>query len=272
MLEFKRILTGSVMLAMAICSHAQTRPVVSSWTLGVGTSHMADTYLTPLKYNGWSSAINYERMQVSPWGKGNWVTRLDAGIELDRGQNPARNASMWNMRIVAGWGITHRYSLPWGFTVAIGPRIGIDGGCLYNARNSNNPASAKCAITLDATGFVSRSFTIARLPITLRYQPTLPVIGAFFSPSYDELYYEIYLGNHSGLVKPAWWGTRFRLDNLVTADLKFESTALRLGYRCDWMSSRASNITTRIISHQFLVGVTVDWVTARSTHKSQLPF
>lgn len=281
-MKIKNIITIGIILVGTHGAHAAdptenssepvVRPVSSAWMLGAGSSHLADTYLTPLKYNGWSTSIGYERMQVSPWGHNNWVIRLDVDLTLDRAQNPARNASMWNLRLQGGWGIMRRYDLPWGLTVAVGPYLEVDGGCLYNARNSNNPASAKCAVTLDATGFIARTVKIGRLPVTLRYQPTLPVIGAFFSPSYDELYYEIYLGNHTGLVKPAWWGNRFCLNNLVTADLKFGSTSLRLGYRCNWMSAHTENLTTRIITHHFVLGVTVDWLAARRTKNTVLPY
>lgn len=53
-------------------------------------------------------------------------------------------------------------------------------GGLYNLRNSNNPATAKAAIDLGATAMASYHFYISRLPVTLRYQVSLPVIGTFF--------------------------------------------------------------------------------------------
>lgn len=281
-MKFIHIILAIALFSLGLGAHAadsvetmsepSLRPVQSSWMLGVGSSHLADTYLTPLKYSGWSSSIGYQRLQVSPWGHNNWVTRLDVELSLDRGQNPARNASMWNVQLQVGWGIMHRYDLPWGIIAAVGPYLEANGGCLYNARNSNNPASAKGAITLDATGYIARTFNVGKLPVAVRYQPTLPVIGAFFSPSYDELYYEIYLGNHSGLVKPAWWGNRFSLDNLITADLKFGATALRLGYGCHWMSSHVENLTTRIITHRMVIGVTVDWTSARRTKNTITPY
>lgn len=250
------------------------RPVVSSWTVGIGSSHLADTYLTPLKYEGWSTGMTYERMQVSPWGDGRWNTYLSLSLDLDHTENPAKNATMWALQLHATWGMMHRWNLPWGLTAAVGPALTVEGGCLYNTRNSNNPASAKGAVTVDAIASVSRTFKLWRLPVTLRYMPSMPVLGVFFSPNYDELYYELYLGNRDGLVHPAWWGNRFRLDHLLTADLHFGSTALRLGYRCDWMNSHVNNLTTRMISHQFVVGVTLDWNTVTHSRRDdvKLPY
>ena len=72
-------------------------------------------------------------------------------------------------------------------------------GGLYNLRNSNNPATAKAAIDLGATAMASYHFYISRLPVTLRYQVSLPVIGTFFSPEFGQSYYEMFgIGNCSG--------------------------------------------------------------------------
>ena len=87
----------------------------------------------------------------------------------------------------------------------------------------------------------------------------MPVIGAFFSPDYDELYYELYLGNRHGLVHCAWPGNFFKWDNLVTADLDFSTTRLRLGFRSRIFSSEVNHITTRTFSYAFVLGVTGDW-------------
>ena len=94
----------------------------------------------------------------------------------------------------------------------------------------------------------------------LRWQTTMPLTGVFFSPEYDELYYEISLGNHGGLVHGAWPGNYFRWVNLVTADLDFAATRLRVGFRSRILSSEVNHITTRIFSYAFVLGVTGDWL------------
>ena len=261
--DFRFRLTALLLsLWILLPAHSQDRPVLSAFTVGLGSSHLADTYLTPLKYEGWSLGAGYERMQAFKSSPEEWITRLYVTAELNRAVNPAGNARMWAFDLSASWGFIRRYTLPYGIKVGIGPAATIQGGCLYNNRNSNNPASAKAAATLDVTGFAAWNTRIGSLPVTLRYQPSLPVVGAFFSPCYDELYFEIYMGNRHGLVHPAWWGNRFELDQLVTLDLHLGSSSLRLGYDCEWMSSRVSNLTTRIITHRFVIGWTSEWMSS----------
>lgn len=134
----------------------------------------------------------------------NWVMRLDTRLGLNHTVNPAGNATMWDMMLEFNWGMMRRWRLPSGFSAGAGASATIYGGALYLARNGNNPVSAKAAFTVNATGYVAWNGTLLNRPLTLRYQPTLPLSGVFFSPDYGELYYEIYLGNHSGLAHYAW--------------------------------------------------------------------
>lgn len=240
---------------------APLRPVMSAYMLEAGSAHLADTYLTPLEYDGWGAAFRYERMQAMKFDPERWIMRLNIGLEVDRAQNPARNAVMWMGSIDAAWGMARRWRLPWpGVTLAAGGSTGINLGCLYNKRNGNNPASAKASWTVNLTGMAVWNLKIGKLPVALRYQPTLPVAGVFFAPDYGELYYEIYLGDHSGLAHFAWWGNYFSIENLVTADLRLGATALRLGYRNNILSTSINHVTTRIVTHAFVLGVSGEWL------------
>lgn len=245
------------------------RPVMAAYTLDVGSSSLYDTYLTPLNYRGQSYALAYERMQAMRFSPEKWVMRLTGRLALNRALNPARNATMWDLDFELSWGMMHRWSIPAvsGLQLYGGGSTMADIGALYLARNGNNPVSAKAAWTVAFTGAAVYNFKIARLPVCLRYQPTLPVTGIFFSPDYGELYYEIYLGNHSGLVHGAWWGNYFRLNNLLTADLRFGSTNLRIGYSGDILSTKVNNIVTRRITHALTIGVSGEWLSLNRSGK-----
>jgi len=189
-----------------------------------------------------------------------WVRQLRLGINGSRTTNPAGNSYLWYGGIDFSWGMMRRWKLPCGFSAAIGGSASLELGCLYLERNGNNPASAKAAVTLNATGYIAWNGSIWSLPVTVRYQPTLPVTGAFFAPDYGELYYEIYLGNHSGLAHCAWWGNYFRLDNMLSADLHFGSTSLRLGYSADILSTKVNEVVTHIITHTAVIGISGEWI------------
>lgn len=267
----KRLLFLPVAILIAVCCRAQCasvagdsipplRPVTSAYMLETGSSSVADSYLSPITYRGWSAAFAYERMQAMKFDPDNWVMQLNARIELDRGRNHADNATTWRIDGTFSWGMLRRWHPLQALTIAAGGSTGIDAGCIYNPRNSNNPASAKLAWTVNATAYAAYNFRVGRLPVTLRYQPVLPLAGIFFAPEYDELYYEIYLGNHDGLVHFAWPGNRFAMTNLFTADLHFGATSLRLGYRGYTFSSKANDLVTNIHTHAFVIGLSGEWL------------
>lgn len=266
-MRFYRIILSVVVLITAlVCPAVEVdtvkplRPVAAAYTFEVGSARLADTYLTPLKYDGWAAAFRYERMQAMKFDPDRWIMRLSAAVEVDRTRNPARNAVMWMGSVGVSWGMMRRWRLPRSLTLAIGGSTGIDLGCFYNDRNGNNPASAKAAWTVNVTGMAAWNVALGRLPVTLRYQSTVPVTGVFFSPDYGELYYEIYLGDHSGLAHCAWWGNYFAMENLLTADLRFGGTSLRLGYRNYILSTKVNYITTRVVTHAFVIGLSGEWL------------
>ncbi len=240
------------------------RPVLSAYNLELGSNHLCNSYLTPLHYSGWRAALSYERMQAMKFNPERFIQRIDLRLRFGSADNPGRTASMWQLGMRPSWSMLWRKAMPGGFTLAAGGTASADIGLLYLMRNGNNPVAVQASATIGATAMAAWNGRIGRLPVTLRYQPTMPLTGCFFSPDYDELYYEIWLGNHSGLAHWAWPGNFFRLDNLLTADLHFGATTLRLGYRCELFSSKASDIVSREISHLFVIGVTTEWLSLRA--------
>lgn len=248
----------------AVETDSVVRPVASAYTFGLGSAHLCDTYLTPLKYSGWSATLNYERLQAMRHNPHRNIMRLDLGARISRTLNPAKSAAMWQIDFEAAWSMMWRYRPAPGLTLAGGGNVQARLGALSLMRNGNNPVAAKAAANVGITGMAAWQVRAGRLPVTLRLQPTMPLLGAFFSPDYDELYYEIWLGNHKGLCHFAWPGSYFALNNLLTADLHFGATTLHLGYRLDYRSTKASGIVSRDVDHMFVVGVSTEWISLRS--------
>ncbi len=269
-LKMNRLLIILALIAAAMSlragdrSDSIVRPVLSAYSIEAGSNHLCNTYLTPLHYSGWRTALSYERMQAMKFNPERFIQRLDLRFWAGASKNPARNATMWQIGMRPSWSMLWRTRLPHSLTVAAGGTAAADIGMLYLMRNSNNPVAVQASGTIGITAMAAWNGRIGRLPLTLRYQPTMPLAGCFFSPDYDELYYEIWLGNHKGLAHFAWPGNFFRLDNLLTADLHFCATTLRVGYRCEIFSSKASGIVSRDISHMFVLGVTTEWLSLRA--------
>lgn len=264
LLSFALVMSLNATLAAEADSSAVQpyRPVTAYYTLDAGSSSIVDTYLTPVKYSGWSVGFGYDRWQALKRSPEDWLMNLRLNLNVDRDENITGNATMWNLGLAFSWGMYRRWTLHslGGITVGAGPRARIDVGCLYTSRNGNNPASAKASATVDASAYVARKFTFWGKTVGLRYTTSLPLAGAFFSPDYGELYYEIWMGNHSGLSHAAWWGNYFRWNNDLMADIRFGGTVLTFGYRCDLLSTKVSHINTRIVRHAFVFGIGGEWI------------
>lgn len=248
-------------------STAVVRPVSSFYSLEAGSSHITDTYLSPIKYSGWGVAFGYERTQAMKFAPERWVMQMKAGVAFDRVLNQVKNRDMLFGEVNFSWGMLHRWKTSYGLSFGVGGTAALNAGCLYLDRGGNNPASAKAAVTINAIAYASWQTKLGRIPVRLRYQPTLPLTGVFFAPDYGELYYEIYLGNHSGLVHAAHFGNYFGLDNMLTADFSFGSTVVRVGYHGRILSTNVNHTVTNVFNHSAVVGVGGEWISLNPSSK-----
>jgi len=267
----RNIFIVAVVMIMGIVAKSEEipepiRPVAASYTFEFGSSRLNDTYLTPLTYTGWSTAFTYERYQAMKFSPEKWIQNLKITAGFGATENPARNAQMYQAGFTVGWGMLRRWNLPSvkGISLAVGAEAEVAAGALYLSRNGNNPVTAKASVTFAPAALAVYNFRIKSLPVTLRYQTALPLIGAFFSQQYGELYYEIYLGDRSGLVCFANPASYFRFCNTVSADLRFGSTYLRLGYRNNLTSTHIHHLTTNLSSHSFIIGIAGEWISLNS--------
>ncbi len=252
---------------VAICAGAQDtiRPITSAWMAEVGSSHLADTYLSPVKYSGQHYGLTYSRRQAMSLA--NVLQGWDIGVNFDNAKNPAGNSAMLGLRVQGGWRMMHSWSLPNDFKIGVGGYAGAEFGVLYLSRNSNNPAQAEAAISIGPQAFAQWSGKISKLPLTVRAEAWSPLLGCFFCPDYGELYYEISLGNHGSLAHFGWPGNRRRIQGLLSADLHLGTSTLRIGYKFDATSSSANHITHRRIEHSAVIGIVCDFVNI-NTHKT----
>ncbi|MGM9804454.1 MAG: DUF3316 domain-containing protein [Muribaculaceae bacterium] len=239
------------------------RPVASSFMIGAGSSSILDTYLSSITNRGWHVRMEYERLQAMRFDPERWIMQLDAGVDYDNVNNPAGNHTTHSLMVDFRWGMMRRFSDVGvrGLQLALGGTTQLRGGAIYKPSNSNNLVSAKIHWSVGITGMASYPVRVLSVPVTLRCQAVLPVAGVFFSPQYGETYYEIYIGNHSGLAHFGWWGNRFDMMGLFTADMHLGRTVLRVGYRTNISTSWVNNLNTHIFTHEAVLGLGGEWLT-----------
>lgn len=249
----------TLFIILSLAASAQERPVTSAWMVEIGSSHLADTYLSPLHYSGSHYSLTYSRLQAMK--RITLIQGWDASLTFD-------NATMLGATVDGSWRMMRRWILPYGWQLGIGGYTGLQAGALYLKRNSNNPAQAIASINIGPEGFVQWNGKLNKTPLVIRYQASSPLLGTFFCPDYGELYYEIALGNHSGLAHFAWPENYRRLRSLLSIDFNFGKYTLRLGYRFDATSSRVNNITSRRISHAAVIGIVCDFINLNTRNKN----
>lgn len=232
-----------------------SRPVIGYYNFEVGSRSVLSTYLSPFSYKGTAFAVSGFWTKVLPSNPEHLAMAFEVRGDMGSLYNRSRTASEIDIHGNLQWGLEWQQRLPHNFIVGVGGRIGIYGGVLYLPRNGNNPVSAQFATGIGVSGSAGWHTAIGKLPILFSDRLTLPLLGGFFNPGYGETYYEIYLGNRKGLAHFGWPGNRFGIDNLLSATLDFGRTAMQIGYRFSMQNSHANNLTTRIFSHAFVIGV-----------------
>lgn len=239
------------------------RPVMSMFMLDGGHESLFDTYVSSVTYRGTSLRLGYERMQAMRFNPHNWVMQLEAGVDYGNLHNPAGNHTEHSLMVEGRWAMMRRWADVWlkGLQVQLGGMTQFRGGIIYTPINSNNVVSVKIHWCVGLSTLAAYTVNSGgRVPVTLRYQATLPVAGVFFSPEYDESYYEIYVGNRKGLANFGWWGNRFDMTNLLTADLHFGGTVLRVGYRGRISTSWIKQINCHEFTHSLVLGIGGEWL------------
>lgn len=246
---------------LAQTSGDECRSIVSSTIIGFGTSDILDTYLTPLDYRGWNINLRNERLQVAKRGNNNRLNQQFLWGSYTSNDNEAQNGMVISGFIGYSWGTLWQYHLTEKLTIAGGPMVRGESGFIYNLRNGNNPASAKISFQAGGSALAIYRFQAGKLPLTLRYQVTLPMFGTFFSPHYEQSYYEIFvLGNSSGIIHFGSFHNQFDLDNYVTLDIPVSSINLRVGFLSTIRNTHVNDIKNRHVDNSFIIGFSKEFL------------
>lgn len=244
--------------------------VLSATTLEVGTSHLMDTYLTPIKYERHNFGITNERVKLAGFSKDRIMTQQRLAVNL------SVNRSLLSLHMAGAfvdysYGMLYVYRPLTGLKLMAGAEVMTTVGGTYNTNLSNNPGSAKFNLNLGITGMAVYTFRIRNYPVTARFQITTPALGMFFSPAYGESYYEIFdLGNRKGIMRFGSFHNQRHIRNLLTVDFPAGPVKIRIGYQYTGQKTWASGLFSSFHYQQFVFGITKEFVPLSQRNKSKM--
>lgn len=252
----KIILTILLLLLCSPSIQAQKDSIITRATLyGIGRTNLLDTYLSPMEYTGPELRILRENMRMTKFmdGKVSRQSLFQANVSMT--ENKAGTGSEFSF--LANWNLAYHYQFPISeqLTLMAGPNLDLNGGMIYNFRNSNNPVNVKAYANLGASGIAMYRFRIKEHPFLLRYQLNVPLLGVMFSPEYGQPYYEMSISHD--------WGKNICFTSLhnqpsfrqlLTLDFPIKSTTLRVGYLCDIQQAKVNQLKSHSWSHALMIG------------------
>lgn len=232
----------------------QSRPIESLYSLTAGYSRHLHTYMSPLRYRGPEIALEGRWMKALPASPEKLRMEFDARLSAATATTAHGSMRGYDASLRFGWSLLHAWRVTPSLILSAGGGPSLEAGVFYLPANGNNPASARARLGIDLRFTATYSLRLGRLPARLVEEVTLPAIAAFFMPQYGESYYEIWLGNRTGLAHCAWWGNHFGIINFAGIDLRFSRGTLRVGYEYTFRNAEANNLIGRSSGYALSVG------------------
>lgn len=281
-----RGLATVTMLLLSLCALCQTgasvsdapsvqilhpnQEVMRSFMVGVGSSNILDTYLSPYNYSGTDFRAQRETQRMTKLRQGRVSNQSLLDVNFASNENHAGNIDEYaaGIRYSQGWfynfgggTVVNPAASPFfsadkrAFNVAAGLAASAYLGAVYIDRSGNNPAQAKADFMIDASAMATYHFRIARYRYLVRYQVSVPFIGIAFSPNYGQSYYEAFqLGNYDHNVVFAYLGNMPSMRHRLTLDIPIRRYTLRVGYVAQFNQSTFNHLKYHSYSHNLMVG------------------
>lgn len=269
-------LLAAIVLALAVSTagEAQTRErgkiVTNAQMIGMGTTDILDTYISPEKYHG--TEVRYlshtvrqrlpqppgdtlRRSRMTTW-RSHLTTELIHQGYLSYSENRAGEGTGIAGMYSFSYGVHHNWQPGGGaWHVKAGVQVDANLGFLYNTRNGNNPAQARVSIDLAPSAAADYRFRLGRQSMAVGYEVSVPLVGLLFCPNYGQSYYEIFNeGNYDHNIVATTIGTAPCLRQMLTVDIHLRHSAIRVGYVGDVEQYKVNNLKYHNYSHLFMLG------------------
>ena len=266
------ILLMSCAEVLAQDSLSHDKYIVRSVMVGAGKTNVYDTYLSPLEYRGPELRFMHESMRMTRLMGGRVSAQRIVQVNASSTDNISKSGKSYSGMFNWTYALHYQYNVDDRLKILFGPMLDLNGGFIYNTRNSNNPAQAKVYGSIDASAMAIYKLRIGRYPMTLRYQANLPFIGVMFSPEYGQSYYEIFSLKHSGKnVLFTSFHNAPTVRQMLTLDFPIGKTIMRAGYLCDIQQAKINNLKSHFYSHNFMIGFVRNFQMIRGKNRISLP-
>lgn len=266
------ILLMSCAGVLAQDSLSHDKYIVRSVMVGAGKTNVYDTYLSPLEYRGPELRFMHESMRMTRLMGGRVSAQRIVQVNASSTDNISKSGKSYSGMVNWTYALHYQYNVDDRLKILFGPMLDLNGGFIYNTRNSNNPAQAKVYGSIDASAMAIYKLRIGRYPMTLRYQANIPFMGLMFSPEYGQSYYEIFSLKHSGKnVLFTSFHNAPTVRQMLTLDFPIGKTIMRAGYLCDIQQAKVNNLKSHFYSHNFMIGFVRNFQMIRGKNRISLP-
>lgn len=251
--------TNILLFLLLLPFAASAQEITNARMIGIGTSNILDTYLSPEKYKG--TDIRYISHTLRKSDSCSIIREIIHQGEFATVDNRSGNGheigGMYNFQY--GWhysGLNFATPCDGRLQIEIGGNIDLNLGFLYNNHNSNNPAQARAYLNITPTAAADWLFHISNRPFRLRYEIGIPVCGLMFSPNYGQSYYEIFSeGNYDHNAVVTWPGNQPSMRHTLTFDFNLIGTTFRIGYLGDYQQAKVNSLKQHQYTHAVIFGI-----------------
>ena len=260
---FRNLLCSVVALTLPLVAFADNKakennthsPLYLAVEYSIGGASWIDKALSYYTFTGSNFSIGAEIMRAAN-GDSKWVQQHQlryinstGTIAISGMGGSQSHYGNYTFGMMSHSTVAPKFRLYYGFDA------NLLGGVVLNDHGGNTPFNIKGDLSVGFTGMAVYDFKLGKLPVTARYQMSLPVFAVFMQTERGYL-----PADFTNFVKVGTWNNLFNLRNRVHFDLRFNTWALRLGYNNDIVTHFATDNHFQHVSHNFVIGFAGDLV------------